>query len=80
MEPVGGETFPTVALAVSLREAAELAQLWGCPFMETSAKTGVNVCEVYAQVVREIRKTRGVAVEERPAKSTPRLIAMCAIL
>ena len=39
---------------VSTVEGMALAQSWGCPFMETSAKDRRNVNEVFAEVVREM--------------------------
>ncbi|XP_074598242.1 ras-associated protein 2-like [Brevipalpus obovatus] len=39
---------------VSTMEGMSLAQNWGCPFMETSAKNRLNVNEVFAEVVREM--------------------------
>lgn len=39
---------------VSTVEGMTLAQSWGCPFMETSAKDRRNVNEVFAEVVREM--------------------------
>ena len=41
---------------VATSEGEELARSFGCPFMETSAKTKVNVEESWYQVIREIRK------------------------
>ena len=31
-----------------------LAEMWGCPFIEASAKSRINVNEVFATVVREM--------------------------
>ena len=39
---------------VSFGEGRELADAWGCPFVETSAKNRHNVNEVFAEVVREM--------------------------
>ncbi|KAI1303155.1 Ras-related protein Rap-2a [Halotydeus destructor] len=39
---------------VSTVEGMSLAQAWGCPFVETSAKNRCNVNEVFAEVVREM--------------------------
>lgn len=36
-------------------EAQQLAQEWGCPYLETSAKTRQNVDEVYTMLMRSIR-------------------------
>jgi Ras-related protein Rap-2C len=35
-------------------EGVSLAQLWGCPFIETSAKNTQNVNEVFIEIVREM--------------------------
>lgn len=43
---------------VSAHEGKELAEEWGCPFFETSAKTRHNVDQVFAEVVRRM-KTSG---------------------
>lgn len=39
---------------VSTAEGQEVAQLWGCPFVEASAKNKTNVNEVFAEIVREM--------------------------
>lgn len=44
---------------VSTHEGMALAQSWGCPFMETSAKNRFNVNEVFAEVVREMSLSSG---------------------
>jgi GTPase KRas protein len=43
---------------VSTTEGAELARSYGVPFVETSAKSRVNVEEAFIQCVREIKKWR----------------------
>ncbi len=43
---------------VSARDAELLARDWGCPYVETSAKTRQNVDEVYARLMRAIRDGR----------------------
>ena len=35
-------------------EGMALAQIWGCPFVESSAKNKMNVNEVFAETVREM--------------------------
>ncbi|KAG2221244.1 hypothetical protein INT45_012365 [Circinella minor] len=40
---------------VSSSEAQQLGQEWGCPYLETSAKTRQNVDEVYTMLMRSIR-------------------------
>jgi len=44
---------------VTTGEGQDLAKSYGCPFMETSAKTRVNVEESFFELVREIRKDSG---------------------
>ncbi|KAK3592216.1 hypothetical protein CHS0354_037373 [Potamilus streckersoni] len=39
---------------VSFEEGHHLAQAWGCPFVETSAKNTHNVNEVFIEIVREM--------------------------
>ncbi|KAK6539765.1 Ras GTPase [Orbilia ellipsospora] len=41
---------------VSTQEGRSLAESFGCPFMETSAKARINVDECFYELVREIRK------------------------
>ncbi|RWS30396.1 hypothetical protein B4U80_07474 [Leptotrombidium deliense] len=48
---------------VSTVEGMGLAQSWGCPFMETSAKNRCNVNEMFAEVVREMSLSSG---KEKP--------------
>lgn len=52
---------------VQTSEGAALAQLWGCPFLEASAKERPKVDEVFIEIVREmncqpVRKGRGCCV------------------
>jgi len=42
---------------VTTNEGSDLAKSFGCPFVETSAKTRVNVEEAFFKLVREIRKS-----------------------
>jgi len=49
---------------VDTAEGTCLAQLWGCPFLEASAKERQKVDEVFIEIVREMncqpaQKTRG---------------------
>ena len=39
---------------VATQDGEMLAHEWGCPFFETSAKTGCNTQEAFQEVVREI--------------------------
>ena len=39
---------------VSTMEGMALAQIWGCSFVEASAKHCTNVNEVFSEIVREV--------------------------
>ena len=41
---------------VTTNEGNDLARSFGCPFLETSAKTRINVEDSFFNLVREIRK------------------------
>jgi Ras-related protein Ral-A len=43
---------------VDSSEAQQLSQEWGCPYLETSAKTRQNVEEVYTMLMRHIRERK----------------------
>eukprot|EP01084_Bolivina_argentea_P057771 105533_1 len=45
---------------VTKNEGKELANLWNCPFYETSARNKINHRQCFEQVVREIRKRRQI--------------------
>ena len=42
--------------AVTTRDGEILAREWRVPFFETSAKTNFNIYEVFAEIVRQIKK------------------------
>ncbi|XP_016086446.1 ras-related protein Rap-2a-like [Sinocyclocheilus grahami] len=42
---------------VSVREGQALAEEWGCPFIETSAKSKTMVDELFAEIVRQMDYT-----------------------
>ncbi|KAJ7678361.1 P-loop containing nucleoside triphosphate hydrolase protein [Mycena rosella] len=44
--------------AVSTEEGAALARQFGCPFLEVSAKTGMNVERAFSDLVRLLRQNR----------------------
>lgn len=50
---------------VSFEEGQALASRLGCQFVETSAKTCVNVDKAYLNVVRMIREQRGEIVNKQ---------------
>jgi len=53
---VGNKCDLEVERAVSQQEGRELAQHFGCKFIETSAKSRINVDEAFYNLVREIRR------------------------
>jgi len=50
---------------VSKAEGQDLARNFGCPFLETSAKSRINVEESFFELVREIRKQTGVKTDNK---------------
>jgi len=67
---VKDEDFPSILIVgnkcdlesyreVYITEGQELAQLCGCPFLEASAKSRINIEESFYGLVREIRKHNG---------------------
>ena len=48
-------------LLLTVTEGRDLAKLFGCTFVETSAKRRVNVDEAFSELVREIRKYNRVS-------------------
>src|SRR5690242_14565631 len=65
---IGNKIDDTFGRQVTTREGSQLAQSWGVPFMETSAKNHMDSQNCFRTVVREIRKFEGekVVVEEEP--------------
>ncbi len=43
---------------VSREEAEAVANVWQCPFLESSAKNGENVKEMFTQLVRQVHKVK----------------------
>jgi len=68
--------FPVIVVAnkcdlgserqVGPKEGSDLAQHFGCKYIETSAKNRVNVEEAFATLVREIRKYNKELAAGRP--------------
>jgi len=61
---------------VSLEKAFELAHNVGCSYIETSAKTGANISQVFREVVREVRiykkESEALANSESAAGKKPK--------
>uniref|UniRef100_A0AAV2LD61 Small monomeric GTPase n=1 Tax=Knipowitschia caucasica TaxID=637954 RepID=A0AAV2LD61_KNICA len=51
---VGNKVDLETEREVSLGEGQALAEDWGCPFMETSAKSKSMVDELFAEIVRQM--------------------------
>lgn len=55
-------------------EGMALAQLWGCSFVESSAKNKTNVNEVFAEIVREMNLKSSKASKDRE------IVCTCCVL
>lgn len=55
---VGNQSDRVCDREVSTNQGHELARLFGCPFVEASAKNDINVEKVFYDLVREIRRYR----------------------
>ncbi|CAG8479848.1 10647_t:CDS:2 [Ambispora leptoticha] len=55
---VGNKSDLAQIRKVTREEAQRKALEWGCPYIETSAKTRQNVDEVYTQLMRKIRERK----------------------
>jgi len=66
---VGNKCDLTHQRQVRNEEGRALAEFWGCPFVECSAKVAQNVNTVFAEIVREMsflqkqRKLKGIGTE-----------------
>ncbi len=49
---------------VSAQDAQRLADSWGVPYLECSAKVGENVAEVFHTLLKEIEKDEGLLMDE----------------
>ncbi|GJJ09592.1 hypothetical protein Clacol_003815 [Clathrus columnatus] len=55
---VGNKCDRTQDREVTREEGMELARVFGCDFLETSAKTAINVERLFASLVRKLRESR----------------------
>ena len=59
---VGNKCDKVQEREVSREEGAALARQFGCEFIETSAKTSLNVERVFTNLVRALRQTKSIEV------------------
>ena len=64
---------------VPQHEAESLAQSWGVPYIETSAKTSINVDNAYMNLLTEIIKSKQ-SIEHQPVKKKHRKKKRCVLL
>jgi GTPase KRas protein len=57
---VGNKCDKTNEREVTEEEGAALARQFGCEFIETSAKTALNVERLFMNLVRALRQTRNI--------------------
>ena len=69
---VGNKCDKTYEREVSREEGMELARTFGCDFLETSAKTAVNVERLFTNLVRMLRSSRPDGPQPGPAQPAPR--------
>ncbi|KAF7339961.1 Ras protein [Mycena venus] len=69
---VGNKADKTYEREVSKEEGAALARQFGCEFIETSAKTALNVERVFTSLVRALRQTRNLEPGSAPNPGRPR--------
>jgi len=55
---------------IAMCEGVEVAKTWNCKFMETSAKSRINIEECFIDLVRQIRQFKGTVVQSTPKKRT----------
>lgn len=65
---VGNKSDKEKEREVSRAEAQALSQSWGCPWMETSAKTALNVERMFNDTIRTLRAHRDGDTRMRPSQ------------
>lgn len=71
---VGNQCDKSYEREVSHQEGIALAQMFGCEFMETSARTAYNVELLFTNVVRALRQTGLHSIASTPQKNNKRPI------
>lgn len=74
---VGNKADLASARKVSTQEAENRARLWGCPYIETSAKTRMNVENIFETLMKQIRDRKAAAA---PAAAVEKEKACCIML
>ena len=83
---VGNKCDKTSDREVTREEGMELARSFGCEFLETSAKTAVNVERLFTNLVRMLRNSRqdgggqGAPAQPPPRRNPNRPRNRCTIL
>ena len=77
---VGNKADKQLEREVTREEGMQLAKEFGCEFLETSAKTALNVERLFTNLVRNLRSTKlaeqGATVQPRREPRRPRCIIM----
>jgi len=74
---VGNKSDLKEKRVISHAEGQDLANIYRCPFYETSAKAKINIEATFGAVVKEIRKWKNLL---KPRKATRRRMSSCVIL
>ncbi|PRP86020.1 hypothetical protein PROFUN_05791 [Planoprotostelium fungivorum] len=65
-----GNKCDLVNRSISTEEGVSLARSFECPVLETSAKEGTNIEEVFTVIAREVLKTRPATKKKKGSKCT----------
>ncbi|KAI6240060.1 Ras-related protein Ral-a [Aphelenchoides fujianensis] len=68
---VGNKSDLDAERAVSRAQAQQLADSWGVPYVETSAKTRTNVDSVFYDLMRDIKRRKGKCVRDEQRSCRP---------
>ncbi len=75
---IGNKCDASLQRQVTPDDALALAQLWSCPYIETSAKLSINVNDTFAEIVREINsKMKTKKVKKKKEKYRKSVLSCC---
>jgi len=75
---IGNKCDASLQRQVTPDDALALAQLWTCPYIETSAKLSINVNDTFAEIVREINsKMKTKNVKKKKEKYRKSFLSCC---